>query len=106
MSSLDVSIRAQIVNLLMDLQEELGLTYLFIAHDLAVVRHVCDRVAVMQRGRIVEVADRETLYANAQHPYSRALLAAVPIPDPPKERERILLHRATTADAADAVVGS
>jgi peptide/nickel transport system ATP-binding protein len=109
-SSLDVSIRAQIVNLLMDLQREFGLTYLFIAHDLAVVRHVCDRVAVMQAGRIVEVAERDALYVSAQHPYSRALLEAVPIPDPPQERRRIVALEASTAapDALgpDAIVGA
>jgi oligopeptide transport system ATP-binding protein len=87
-SSLDVSIRAQIVNLLMDLQEEFQLTYLFIAHDLALVRHICDRVAVMSEGKIVELADCDALYANPQHPYTRALLDAVPVPDPAVERRR------------------
>ncbi len=81
-SALDVSIRAQVINLLEDLQQQLGLSYLFIAHDLAVVRHICDRIVVMYLGRVVEVASREQLYANPRHPYTQALLAAIPVANP------------------------
>jgi oligopeptide transport system ATP-binding protein len=87
-SALDVSIQAQIVNLLEELQDRLNLTYLFIAHDLSMVRHICDRVAVMYLGIMVELASRSDLYSSALHPYSQALLSAVPIPDPKKTRAR------------------
>jgi peptide/nickel transport system ATP-binding protein len=91
-SALDVSVKAQIVNLLSDLQDELGLTLLFISHDLAIVEHLTHRVAVMYLGKMVEMADRKTLFSTPHHPYTRALLSAVPVPDPTVKRNRIILH--------------
>lgn len=86
-SALDVSIQSQILNLLLELQQEMGMAYLFIAHDLSVIKHVSDQIAVMYLGRIVEIADSETLYENPQHPYTRALISSIPVPDPSKRKD-------------------
>ena len=91
-SALDVSIRAQVLNLIKELKDKLNLTYIFISHDLSVVHHICDRVAVMFLGRVVEIADKKQIYENPVHPYTKALLSAIPMPDPEVKRERIILQ--------------
>jgi peptide/nickel transport system ATP-binding protein/oligopeptide transport system ATP-binding protein len=91
-SALDVSIQAQVLNLLRSLQKELGLTYLFVAHNMGVVEHISDRVAVMYLGRVAEIADRDTIYRDPRHPYTQALMSAIPVPDPDLRRQRIILH--------------
>jgi ABC-type oligopeptide transport system ATPase subunit len=102
-SALDVSIQAQVINLLMDLQQRLQLTYLFIAHDLRLVRHICRRVAVMYLGRIVEIGETERIFARPAHPYTRALLSAIPVTDPDAPRQRINLDPALVNHAAPLV---
>ena len=90
-TALDVTVQASILNLFKEMQKELGLSYLFISHDMSVVKHVCDRIAVMYLGRIVELADKHELFANTKHPYSQALMSAIPVPDPTKQKARAML---------------
>ncbi|MCB0085041.1 MAG: ABC transporter ATP-binding protein, partial [Caldilineaceae bacterium] len=105
-SALDVSVRAQILNLMQDLQEEMGLTYLFVSHDLSVIEYICDRVVVMYVGKVVEIAETDEIFHNPQHPYTEALLSAVPKPDPRqrRRRQRIVLE-GDVADPANPPTG-
>jgi ABC-type oligopeptide transport system ATPase subunit len=104
-SALDLSIRAQVINLMMDLQREMGLTYVFIAHDLALVRQICDRVAVMYRGRLVELARGAALFEQPRHPYTRRLLSAIPVPDPRRRRDRLSVPCGEDAIPTDDTMG-
>ena len=103
-SALDVSVRSQILNLLLQLKEDFGLTMLFISHDLSVVEYICDRIIVMYLGKVMEIAKRDDLYKNPAHPYTQALLSAIPIPDPTVKKERILLE-GDTPSPVDPPVG-
>jgi oligopeptide/dipeptide ABC transporter, ATP-binding protein, C-terminal domain len=103
-SALDVSVRAQVLNLLMDLQEEYGLTYLVVAHDLAILERTCDRIAVMFLGQVMELASAQALFADSRHPYTKALLSAIPVPDPRVDRNHEILQ-GDVPDPAESPVG-